>query len=406
MILILIGPGMGFPYGYASTSRTLLYARGLHMAGSQVRVICLGPSEYPGIGVLNQDTEGIFEEIAFEYTCGTPVRGKTQFKQTGLVLKGLMVAARRIFTQKRDSLDAIILYSDRWVAILLFGLIAKITRTIYIYERCEEPFYQGEQNLIWRLVSTLYTHTLYRLFDGVIVISDYLWKYMQTRTRKDTLKIKVPILVNIAEFTSSATQPLLLDGKYIAYCGSLNETKDGVLTIMKAFSGIAQDFPDVNLLLIGDSIRKSQIPPFKAYAQELEISDRVIFTGLISRQKLILYLRHAVLLTLARPATRQSKASFPTKLGEYLACGKPVLATDTGEISTYLQDGVNVFLSPPNNLPAFTERLRYILLHPEESQKVGLCGQSAAKNFFDFKENGLRLKAFIDQLNQGGGKRH
>ena len=62
---------------------------------------------------------------------------------------------------------------------------------------------------------------------------------------------------------------------YIAYCGTLNESKDGVLTLMRAFSCISQDFPDVNLVLIGDSIKVSQIPVFRERARMLGIADRV-----------------------------------------------------------------------------------------------------------------------------------
>ena len=49
------------------------------------------------------------------------------------------------------------------------------------------------------------------------------------------------------------------------------------------------------------------------------------------------------MLVLARPDNIQAKGGFPTKLGEYLATGNPVVVTKVGEIPNYLIDGVNAF---------------------------------------------------------------
>jgi glycosyltransferase involved in cell wall biosynthesis len=115
-----------------------------------------------------------------------------------------------------------------------------------------------------------------------------------------------------------------------------------------------------------------------------------------SRGELVSYLIHASILVLARPLCRQSQAGFPTKLGEYLATGKPVLVTKTGQIATYLEDNYSVFLAPPDDIESFAERIRYILTHEDEATEVGRQGRDAAIRYFDYKENGARIKAFID----------
>ena len=50
---------------------------------------------------------------------------------------------------------------------------------------------------------------------------------------------------------------------------------------------------------------------------------------------------------MARPDSRQARGGFPTKLGEYLATGKPVCVTKVGEITVYLEDNVSAFLAEP-----------------------------------------------------------
>ena len=361
-------------------------------------VLCPGPTEYPAIGILNRDVKGNAEGVAFEYTCGTTLRGRHFLHQNWLVLKGLYTAAHRILSLNRaHGVDALILYSDRGVFILLFWLVAKLCRAKYIYERCEQPFYQAEHSLFWTLISLVYTHSLFRLFDGALVISDHLWAYMKKRMRRGASLLKVPILVDVQQFSSSPPSSPAL-GRYVAYCGSLLEEKDGVRSLMEAFASVSGEFPHLKLVLIGDSIKVSQIPTYRRYAEHLAISQQVVFTGLVARSNLPAYLANASVLALARPTSRQAEAGFPTKLGEYLATGKPVLVTKTGELASYLADGLNVFFAPPDDVAAFAERLRHILLNPEESAAVGLRGREAALQYFDYRTNGQRLKAFIDQL--------
>jgi glycosyltransferase involved in cell wall biosynthesis len=364
MYVLLYGPGGGFPNGPASTSRAFLYALGLQNAGGRVSVLCPGPSEYPAIGILNRDVKGSKDGVEFEYTCGTTLRGTHFIHQTWLVFKGMWIAALRTLALNRaHGVDAVILYSDRGALIVFYWFVARLCNAPYIYERCEQPFYQAERSPFWQLVSFVYTHTLFRLFDGALVISDYLWLYMKRRMRHGAGLLKVPILVDVKQFSSSQPHSPHL-GRYLAYCGSLLEHKDGVGYLMAAFATIANDFPDLTLVLIGDSIKVSQIPAYRQYAEQLSISRRVVFTGMVARSELPAHLANASILVLARPTSRQAEAGFPTKLGEYLATGKPVLVTKTGEIASYLADGLNVFFAPPDDVSAFAERLRYILTHP------------------------------------------
>jgi glycosyltransferase involved in cell wall biosynthesis len=160
----------------------------------------------------------------------------------------------------------------------------------------------------------------------------------------------------------------------------------------------------LKFVLIGDSIKTSSIPTYHGYAEKLAISERVFFTGFATRSDLLSYLVHATILVLAKPSNRQSEAAFPTKLGEYLATGKPVLATRTIQIDSYLDDNHDIFLAPPDDVDAFAERLRYILLHQDEAAVVGQRGRDAALRHFDYKENGKKIKSFFDQICQGSKK--
>ncbi len=402
MIVILTGPGVGFPNGLASTVRVAALARGLSEQGRRVRLLCLGPSEVPSLGVRNLEVRGNRDGVDFEYTSGTTMRGATALEQGWLVLKGLTAGARRVLAlDRQEGVDALVVSSDKWIVVPLFWLVAKLCGAAYICEQSEEPFYQVERSRAWRMVSAVLTHTLYRLYDGAIVISAHLERYMRARMRPGARLLRIPILMDAHLFARSAG-PGPIEGEYVAFCGTLNEAKDGVLTLARAFARICVEFPGLRLVLIGDSPKVSQIPRVRAFVEELGIADRVVFVGIVGRSELPQYLDRATVLALARPSSLQASAGFPTKLGEYLATGRPVVVTRTGEIDTYLDDGVNVYFGPPDDVSAFADRLRHVLQHPEEAAEVGRRGREAAGRFFDFRANGLKIREFIDRFRAGG----
>jgi glycosyltransferase involved in cell wall biosynthesis len=397
VIVVLTGPGVGFPQGLASTVRVNALARGLQQRGDRVCLLCLGPSEFPAIAVLNTEAKGTRDGIEFEYTCGRTVRGRTFLGQQWLVLRGLLNGFRRVLQlHRQEPVEALILCSDKWATIPLFWLAARLCGAVYILELSEEPFYRAERSYFWRVFRVVHDLSFW-VFDGTIVISRHLERYMQRRRGPEAVVLRVPALVDAEEFGhGGGTAPL--SGPYIAFCGTLNEPKDGVLTLIRAFALIAAEFPQVRLVLIGDAYRESTIPAVREVAREQGVGDRVVFTGMVGRHDLARYLDGAAVLALARPRSLQARAGFPTKLAEYLSTGRPVVVTRVGEIDRYLEDGVSVYFTVPNDAAASADRLRHVLSNLEEAQVVGRRGREAALRFFDFRANGLRLRAFIDEL--------
>ena len=103
-------------------------------------------------------------------------------------------------------------------------------------------------------------------------------------------------------------------------------------------------------------------------------------------------------MALARAEGLFSTAGFPTKLGEYLASGKPVVTTATGGIPRYLRSGVDAFLVHSGDTVAFAETLRYVMSHPEHATEVGLRGRQIALKEFSNVRHGARLIEFIGAL--------
>ena len=396
-MIIFICPNVGFPHGTAPTGRLTGYAKGLTELGKDVYIFLPDVSDNAD-AAMNHQIKGNITGINFEYTCGEIVRPQSFLKRRWLTVKGISVATIRLLQlMLRGKIEAVIIYPDYFFTTLWFWLVSRVQRAPFLLEKSEHPFSRAGQKPKSRLYQFIYTRLVLRRFDGVMVISNYLQNYLCSILRSDTKFIKIPIFVDFDSFDKSVetTSSTL---RYITYCGFLNEAKDGVLTLMKAFKEIYKDFPDVVLRLVGDSYIGTSIPEFREFAEKLGIMDRVEFTGMVVREKIPHYLNQSTILALARPSSLQAQAGFPSKVGEYLASGIPAVITRTGELPEYLEDGVNVFFSDPDSYQEFSERLGYVLDHPDEALMVGTAGKTVARENFDYKVSMQKFLNFINQF--------
>ena len=304
-------------------------------------------------------------------------------------------AIRRIHRQK--PVDAILLWFAEGPAnLLVFKVLAKSLGAVLVAEECEFPFNYYKRTAAVSMKMWFNDHVGYRLLDGVIAISTFLEDYFSVRLGKKAGLLRVPILIETDRFASTAEHR---DGedKRIIYLGTL--AHDGeVAGLLRAFSLVAGEFPQWSVQVIGDLSDEKQAAELKGLVAELGLDGRVQFTGHCSRRDIPSVLSQGDVMALPRAAGTFSQAGFPTKLGEYLASGKPVVVTSTGDIPQYLQDGVNAFLTPPGDTDAFAERLRYVMSHPEEAAEVGRRGREVAVKNFDTLANCGRVVEFIREL--------
>ncbi|MFW6275667.1 MAG: glycosyltransferase, partial [bacterium] len=60
---------------------------------------------------------------------------------------------------------------------------------------------------------------------------------------------------------------------------------------------------------------------------------------------------------------------------EYMLLEKPVVATDVLGIQEVVQNGINGFLVPQNDVNNFVKRVAHLLDSPSEAQKMGQAGK-------------------------------
>jgi glycosyltransferase involved in cell wall biosynthesis len=384
-----------YPHGMACTNRIHNYARGISELGGNVKILIPKPTEND-TKAKNKTVTGKYEDIDFEYTCGTTLRGKTFIKRRLLVLKGI-IKATKVLLKSRHKLDALLLVSNSLGYILYFKIVTNLLRIKYFQEKSEFPFVNEKMNFLLKIYAYIYCRYVYMCFDGIIVISKSLYAYFSNRIKKGASLLLVPIIVDLDEYTNPGK---ITQNDNIAYCGTLYEKKDGILILIEAFKRISSKYRNSKLYIIGDS-HNSDKDKIRKLIKHLQIEDRVILTGYVSRERLKELLSNAAILALAKPYSKQAESCFPSKLGEYLATGNPVVVTKTGEIPDYLTDRKTAFLAEPDSVIDLATKLDYVLSNPELAKKVGIEGRKVALKHFNYKNQAKRIVNFIEQMNEG-----
>ena len=181
----------------------------------------------------------------------------------------------------------------------------------------------------------------------------------------------------------------------IGYCGNPSH-KDGIEDLFESFRIISKIDSSFELLIVGDSVNQNSVlEELKVILRNDNLLDKVIFTGLIPYKEIPDMLHTCDVLVLARPSGIQADAGFPTKLGEYFACKKPVVITKVGDIPTYFGDEDNVLLAEPDNPDSIATKILWIKNNPGKAFIIAQNGYIWAMENLDYKTETAK---FIDFL--------
>jgi glycosyltransferase involved in cell wall biosynthesis len=107
------------------------------------------------------------------------------------------------------------------------------------------------------------------------------------------------------------------------------------------------------------------------------------------------YLSECKILVITRPSTIQTKAGFPTKLGEYFAIRKPILLTKFGDIERYFEDAVDIILAECGNPESIAKQIKWMIKNSEALNVILESGYFKARNLLEYKRSVKRILSLI-----------
>jgi glycosyltransferase involved in cell wall biosynthesis len=178
----------------------------------------------------------------------------------------------------------------------------------------------------------------------------------------------------------------------IGYAGHLYPWK-GVHLVIEAIAAL----PDTRGLIIGGHEREGDLERLRALVDQLDCTSRVTFTGRVAPVDVAPLLKQADVLTLPNPASAISTAfTSPLKLFEYMAAGRPIVASDLQSIREVLTDGHNALLVEPGNPQALTAAVRRLKEEPGLGERLARQALEDVRQY-TWERRAVRLESLFTQ---------
>ena len=126
----------------------------------------------------------------------------------------------------------------------------------------------------------------------------------------------------------------------------------------------------IRLLMIGDGIRMPQV---KENIKKYNLKDYCILTGIIPQEEGPRYLAACDILGSPHVPNPDGTKFFgsPTKLFEYMAMGKSIVASDLDQIGEILEHNKTAYMVTPGNPYSFMEGLKALIDNKKLQQELG-----------------------------------
>lgn len=388
---------MNFPRGGAGATYLNLFCRGLKSNGHNVKVLLLKGHAF-GNFTYNGPRKNITEDgIPFTYL------GFTQRPENKIlkIIDELLSFVRLIsfllsLTGQRKSVSLLIYNSDLFynVPIHFISRLLRVRLIKFVAEYIDKSEFGGSLiGLIKRASYFLNFNYLNKLSDKLIVFSFYLNDLYLKMGYNETNIIVQPNLTDFDFWKIPVT-----GSKYTLGYSGAPYLKDGLSDLFGAIRLLKRETNErISLLIIGDAVfGESLIPSLKEECTRLGISENIVFTGLVESSNVKKFLSECSILTITRPSTVQTKAGFPTKLGEYFATGKPVLATDFGDMNRYFRDGRDITMAECGNIRSIADKIKWMVSNPDNLSEIADRGYNRAWELLEYNNSVRRIASQLE----------
>ena len=171
-------------------------------------------------------------------------------------------------------------------------------------------------------------------------------------------------------------------GSRLLFVGRLAAVK-GLPVLLEAVAILAEDRPDVKLVVAGDGPDRSTL---EAQAKRLGIWGNVQFLGYQSQAQVRELLKRTDAFVMASFAE-----GVPVVLMEAMAAGVPVVSTRIAGVPELVEDGASGYLVPPGEPRVVAEKAALLLDDAELRSRLGAAGREKVEREFNIATEAGRL---------------
>lgn len=389
--IIFLG-GFDYPHGMAGTKRIQHAINGLrNHPGISVQVVVIRQSGEHN--VLCGFNDGVpFETVTCELS-----REKKLFKAPVVNAKTKRIL-RRLFLI--DRYNILYVYGPPNFDNLSAVRFARRIGFSVVFDIVEDHDHASERKANWwhrvsNWIIRRYTRNISSLADGVVVISSRLESKLRKLTAASVPILSMPITVDMDLYPP--THGRMGDPVKFFYAGSFGQ-KDGVPVLIDAFDKLAARHGNICLVMTGRGCATSMRIVHERIAAS-PYKERIAYKGFLHDSDFNEEINSADILCMTRVDSGYAQAGFPFKLGEYLATGKPVIASAVSDVPEILRDRHDAMLVVPGVSDSIVQAAEFLLSDKKNALAIGIHGRALAQRLFDYRVQGKRLLEFIRSIN-------
>jgi glycosyltransferase involved in cell wall biosynthesis len=233
--------------------------------------------------------------------------------------------------------------------------------------------------------------------DRIVAVAEGLGEQMAALYDVPREKIAVipngtdPDRMRPADLAESQRAIGLTPGPVVGFVGSCYPYHD-IDMLIRAAPAILNACPDTRFVVAGDGYMRSA---WMARAREEGLGRHFLFPGRIPYDRVPTYI--AAFTVCIALFTHQSKGS-PMKLYDYMACGRPAVATDqkgTGDVVRAHRAGLTV---APGDVQALAGAVVRLLNDPSLCAEMGRNGRQAAERYFTWRRAAADIVRVVDGI--------
>jgi glycosyltransferase involved in cell wall biosynthesis len=189
-----------------------------------------------------------------------------------------------------------------------------------------------------------------------------------------------------------------LDGRtVVGFIGTFGRWH-GAKVLARAALRVARERPNVRFLFVGDGVER---PEAEAILAEGAMREAAVFTGLVPQEEGPVHLAAMDVLVAPHVPNPDGTRFFgsPTKLFEYMATGRGIVASRLEQIGEVLEHERTALLVPPGDESALAAAILRLVDDPDLRARLGASARRLVLERHTWEAN---VRTLLDRLRDGG----
>ncbi|HEX8148898.1 MAG TPA: glycosyltransferase [Pyrinomonadaceae bacterium] len=204
----------------------------------------------------------------------------------------------------------------------------------------------------------------------------------------DPARVRTPAGFSRAEALAGLGLPADGGRRFVTLVANLRHAVKDHPTFLRAARRVREEVPEAAFVLAGEGQLEA---PLRELASELGIADAVFFTGRCTQVGALLAASDVCVLS-------STAEGFSNSILEYMAAGRPVVATEVGGAREAIVEGETGHLVPAGDEGRMAARIGGLLRDPARARAMGERGRGRVAQQFSCAAQLARTEALYERL--------